>query len=371
MMHIVVTGGDGFIARTLRLRLAELGHGQVVSLTRASSPEEWDGALAAADLVYHLAGVNRPPDPSEYAPGNAGLTGRVCDALHAAGRQAAIVLSSSSQAALDNPYGASKRAAEEMVETYAARTGARGVVYRLPNVFGKWARPNYNSAVATFCYNIARGLPVVVRNADEGLRLVHVDDVVESLLSVLPPSTVTGELTVAPVFEATVGDIVELIRSFADCRQSLVMPRVGTGFLRALYSTYVSYLPPELFAYPLARHEDARGTFAEVMRTTDSGQFSYITVRPGATRGEHYHHTKTEKFLVVQGHAQFGFRHLITGELRTIAVEGEHPQVVETVPGWVHNISNVGSEAMVVLVWANEVFNPTRADTIPSRVVPS
>ena len=368
-VHIVVTGGDGFIARTLLLRLLELGHDQVAILTRASSDDQWHEALAKADLVYHLAGVNRPPDPSLYAPGNAGLTATICDALCVAGRQATMVLTSSTQATLDNPYALSKRAAEQVVERYVARTGARGIVYRLPNVFGKWARPNYNSAVATFCHNIAHGLPITVHNDSAVLTLVFVDDVADALLALLPPSSLTGTQVVTPVFEVTVGEVVDSLREFAASRTSLAIPRVGTGFLRALYSTYVSYLPPDSFAYPLARHQDSRGAFSEILRTADSGQFSCFTVYPGATRGEHYHHTKTEKFLVVHGRALFGFRHIVTGEHWTIDAEGTKPHVVETVPGWAHNITNIGSDVMIVLVWANEVFSPARPDTIASKVV--
>jgi UDP-2-acetamido-2,6-beta-L-arabino-hexul-4-ose reductase len=369
-MRIVVTGGDGFIARTLRLRLTESGHAEVTGLTRATDARAWQAALAAADVVYHLAGVNRPSDPSEFGPGNAGLTASICDALAAAGRRATVVLSSSVQAALDNPYGRSKREAEDIVGRYGATTGARGCVLRLPNVFGKWARPNYNSAVATFCHNIARGLPIEVHDEAAPLRLVHVDDVVDAMLGLLPPSDVTGAVDVTPVYETTVGELAATLRGFAESRTTRTIARVGTGFTRALYSTYVSYLPPGAFAYPLLRHEDPRGAFSELLRTADSGQFSYFTAHSGVARGEHYHHTKTEKFVVAHGRARFGFRHIITGETRTIDVDAAVPCVVESVPGWAHNITNTGDDEIVVLLWANELFDPQRPDTIPARVVP-
>jgi UDP-2-acetamido-2,6-beta-L-arabino-hexul-4-ose reductase len=237
-------------------------------------------------------------------------------------------------------------------------------------VFGKWARPNYNSAVATFCHNIARGLPIVVHDEAVPLRLVHVDDAVETMLALLPPSDASGLVEVTPVHETTVGEVAAMLRGFAESRTTLTITRVGTGFTRALYSTYVSYLPPDAFAYPLVRHEDPRGAFSEILRTTDSGQVSYFTAHPGVTRGEHYHHTKTEKFLVVQGRARFGFRHVVTGETCSIDIEGTVPRVVETAPGWVHNITNIGEEEVVVLLWANEVFDPRRPDTIPLKVVP-
>lgn len=367
-MRIVVTGGDGFIARTLRLRLAELGHAEVTSLTRATESGAWQATLAAADVVYHLAGVNRPRDSSQFGPGNAGLTSSVCDALAAAGRRATVVLSSSTQAALDHPYGRSKRDAEDAVGRYAATTGARGCVLRLPNVFGKWARPNYNSAVATFCHNIARGLPVTLHDEAAPLRLVHVDDVVEAMLALLPPSGVTGAVAVMPVYETTVAEVAAMLRGFAESRTTLTIARVGTGFTRALYSTYVSYLPPDAFAYPLVRHEDPRGAFSEVLRTPDAGQFSFFTAHPGVTRGGHYHHTKTEKFLVVKGNARFRFRHIVTSEQCDIMVRAEEGRVVDTVPGWAHDVTNVGDDEMIVLLWANETFDPQKPDTIPAQM---
>jgi UDP-2-acetamido-2,6-beta-L-arabino-hexul-4-ose reductase len=369
-MRIAVTGGDGFIARNLRLRLRELGYDDVASLTRTTTATEWGEALATADVVFHIAGVNRPQDPEEFATGNADLTTRVCEALAASGRRATLVFSSSIQAALDNPYGRSKRAAELAVQRYAESSGARACVLRMPNVFGKWARPNYNSAVATFCHNIARGLPITIHDDNAPLRLVYVDDVIDTMLALLPPATVTGAVEVTPIYETTVGAVAATLRDFAASRQTLRIPAVGTGLMRALFATYVSYLPPESFDYPLTKHEDPRGMFAEVLRTSDSGQFSFFTAHPGITRGEHYHHTKTEKFLVVQGRARFGFRHVLTNERHDVDVDGAVPRVVETVPGWAHNITNIGDGEMVVLLWANEVFDPRRPDTIASKVAP-
>ena len=369
-MRIVVTGGDGFLGRTLRLRLHEVGHREVANLTRSTAASDWSEALAGADIVFHLAGVNRPPDPAEFVTGNADLTAQVCHSLAAAGRGAALVLTSSTQAALDNAYGRSKLEAEHAVQCYSENTGARACVLRLPNVFGKWARPHYNSAVATFCHNITRGLPIAVHDEVAPLRLVYVDDVVDAMLALLPPSTASGTVEVAPVYETTVGAVAATLREFADSRRTLVIPRVGAGLVRALYSTYVSYLPPDAFAYALVRHEDPRGVFSEMLRTSDSGQFSYFTAYPGITRGEHYHHTKTEKFLVVQGRARFAFRHVTTGESHSLDVEGTRPQVVEMVPGWAHNITNIGDGEMVVLLWANEVFDPQRPDTIALKMSP-
>jgi UDP-2-acetamido-2,6-beta-L-arabino-hexul-4-ose reductase len=370
-MRIVVTGGEGFIGRNLRVRLAELGHRDVVSVTRATGDDALRSALAAADMVFHLAGVNRPQDPAEFDAGNRELTARICTLLRAGGGRARLVLSSSTQAALDNPYGRSKLAAEREAERYGADTGASVYVLRLTNVFGKWARPNYNSAVATFCHNIARGLPITVSDPAAPLRLVHVDDVVEALIGLLSPGEATGgTIDVQPVYATAVGEVAGLLREFAESRHTLVTPRVGTGFTRALYSTYVTYLPPEDFAYPLRRHADARGVFVEMLKTPDCGQFSFFTAEPGITRGGHYHHTKTEKFLVITGQARFGFRHIVTGERREIDVTGEESRVVETVPGWTHDITNVGAGQMVVMLWANEIFDPAKPDTVMEPVTP-
>ncbi len=290
-MRIVVTGGDGFIGRTLRLRLAELGHDEVASLTRATAPDAWDDALARADVVYHLAGVNRPRDEGEFTEGNVVLTERTCRALERSGRGATLVFSSSTQAANDSPYGRSKAAAEQLVLQYAERTGGRGCVLRLPNVFGKWARPDYNSAVATFCHRLARGQDITIHDPAAPLRLLYVDDAVAQLLALLPPSDRDGMVAVEQAHDTTVGAVAEALRTIAAIPRTHTVPRVGAGLMRALYATYASHLPPGAFVYALRPHEDARGRFAEVLRTIDSGQFSFFTTRPGVTRGGHYHHT--------------------------------------------------------------------------------
>lgn len=372
---IVITGADGFIARNLRVRLKEAGHEALALLRRDTPAEERATMLAQADVVFHLAGVNRPQDPAEFVQGNAQLTEALCRELAAGGRAPTLVLSSSTQAMLDNPYGSSKKAAEDAALAYGLTSGAAVHVFRLPNVFGKWARPNYNSAVATFCHNLARGLPISVNPQAPPLRLVHVDDVVEAFLRCLPghPHALepgAGLREVAPVYETTLAEVVQSLHSYAACRQTLVVPPVGTGLHRALYSTYVSYLPPEAFDYPLTKHADKRGEFVEMLRTTDCGQFSYFTAHPGVTRGEHYHHTKTEKFLVLRGTARFGFRHIVTGEVHEVICRGGEPRLVETVPGWTHDITNVGDEEMVVMLWANELFDRERPDTVAMKVRP-
>ena len=368
-MRIVVTGGDGFLGRNLRVRLHELGFDAIVNIEQDASSEQLHDALVSADFVFHLAGVNRPKDASEFDRGNRGLTAMVCQALRETGRRIPVAYTSSTQALADNPYGASKRAGELEIETYAAETGAEAYVLRLTNVFGKWCRPNYNSAVATFCHNLVHKLPIAVHDPSTLLRLVYVDDVIEAMTRLVrEPGSPGGAVEVKPEYETTVGEVVVMLREFAGSRSSGVSPRTGTGLTRALYATYVSYLPPSDFAYELVRHVDPRGVFAEMLKTPDCGQFSFFTAHPGVMRGGHYHHTKSEKFLVVKGQARFGFRQILTGERHDILVNGEQSRVVETVPGWAHDITNVGDEEMIVLLWANEVFDPQRPDTIVAPI---
>ena len=370
-MRIVITGADGFIGKNLRHRLRELGHADVLGITRAATDAQLTDALNTADIVYHLAGVNRPTDPAEFATGNADFTQRLCDMLAASGRPVPVVYTSSTQAALDNPYGRSKKAAEDALLAHAQRSGAPVHLYRLTNVFGKWARPHYNSAVATFCHNIARGLAITVNDPATPLQLVYVDDVIAAFASLLG-AQLTGNpwLEAGPVYRTTVGELAETIQGFAHSRDTLVSPRVGLGLVRALYSTYVSFLPPASFDYGLTRHADPRGEFVEMLKTPDCGQFSYFTAHPGITRGEHYHHSKTEKFLVIRGTAHFGFRHIETGDLHEVVTRGGDPRVVETVPGWTHNITNIGDDELIVMLWANEIFDREKPDTIAMKVKP-
>lgn len=367
-MRIVVTGGAGFIGSNLLVRLRELGHADVVSITHEHSEEELDAAVSGADFVYHLAGVNRPQDPSEFERGNTDLTQRLCRTLASTGRRIPVVFASSTQASLENPYGRSKRAAEDALLRYGQESGAPVHVFRLTNVFGKWCRPNYNSAIATFCHNIARGLPISINDPTAALKLVYIDDVVLAFTRMLDLPSQSGFAEVDPVYETTVGEAAAAIQGFADSRASLLTDRVGQGLVRALYSTYISYLPPQSFSYEVARHTDPRGTFVEMLKTRDSGQFSYFTAHPGVTRGEHYHHSKTEKFLVIKGTARFGFRHLVSGEICELVTHGGEARIVETVPGWTHDITNIGNDELIVMLWANEIFDRQRPDTVAMKV---
>jgi UDP-2-acetamido-2,6-beta-L-arabino-hexul-4-ose reductase len=369
-MKVLITGADGFVGKNLQLRLRERQDVEMVTYTRADSVADLPARLAGVDIVFHLAGVNRPKDPQEFAAGNAELTQALSQAVQSAGRPIRVLHTSSTQARLDNPYGLSKRQAEQALQALQALAGTHGVsvhVFRLPNVFGKWCKPNYNSAVATFCHNIARGMPVQINDPNASVTLVYIDDVLDRFIDLMDGADGAPDAedfeAVAPQYTVTVGELVRQITAFRESRDSLVIDRVGTGLVRALYATYVSYLPVERFAYEVPQYADPRGVFVEMLKTPDCGQFSFFTAHPGITRGGHYHHTKTEKFLVIKGQARFRFRHMQTGQVHEHEARGEKPEIVETVPGWTHDITNIGSDEMVVMLWANEIFDRAKPDT--------
>jgi UDP-2-acetamido-2,6-beta-L-arabino-hexul-4-ose reductase len=377
-MRILVTGARGFIGKNLVVRLQEASEYEIVPFARGDAVADLPRLLGGVDAVVHLAGVNRPANVAEFATGNTDLTRALCEAIAGARRRIPLVMTSSRHAATaDAPgtsdfhraYGRSKRDAEHVAEQLSEKSGTPVVIYRLPGVFGKWCRPNYNSVVATFCHNVANGLAIQVNDPAAPLQLVYVDDVVAAIIGALSsvPAGVT-RAEVAPEYTTTLGELAARIQGFRRSREDLVIDRVGTGLTRALYATYVSYLPPRDFAYDLTPRGDARGMFAELLKTGDSGQFSFFTAHPGVTRGGHYHHTKTEKFIVVKGKARFGFRHVLTGERHHIDTSGDAPQVVETVPGWAHDVTNVGDDEMVVMLWANEIFDRDKPDTIMAQV---
>jgi UDP-2-acetamido-2,6-beta-L-arabino-hexul-4-ose reductase len=368
-VRVLVTGVRGFMGKNLNVHLNEYHGFSVLSFSREDSIDSLSMLVDQADAIVHLAAENRPKDVSAFDTINTGLTKSLCDAIKEAGRKIPLVLASSIQASLDNPYGNSKRAAEVAVEQLADETGNPVYIYRLPNVFGKWCKPNYNSVVATFCYNIANNIPIQINNAATRLRLVYVDDVVADFMkAVQGESAGLSWPTVEPEYSITLGELASRIKAFKKCRSDLVIEPVGAGLVRALYSTYVSYLSPDQFSYALPCYDDERGVFVEMLKTRDSGQFSYFTVHPGVTRGGHYHHSKTEKFLVIKGSARFGFRHIVTNESYEVFTSGDESQVVETVPGWSHDITNVGQEEMVVMLWANEMFDREHPDTIAAKV---
>ena len=375
-MKILITGADGFIGTNLQLHMAERKDVEVVCFTRNHGVAQLPDLLQGVDFVFHLAGVNRPQDPLEFTTGNADLTQTlcraVCDVAAGTGKQVPIICTSSTQAGRDNPYGQSKLAAEQTLQAATLSHGIPVHIFRLPNVFGKWCKPNYNSAVATFCHNIARDLPIQVNDPTAPVTLVYVDDVTARFVQLMDGSDASegsdGFASVAPQYTTTVGELARQIQAFKDSRITLMTERVGTGLVRALYATYVSYLPVESFTYTVPQYGDTRGVFAEMLKTPDCGQFSFFTAHPGITRGGHYHHSKTEKFLVIRGQARFKFRHMQTGETHELVTTGDKSEIVETVPGWTHDITNIGADEMIVMLWANEVFDRERPDTFACAV---
>jgi len=367
--RILVTGAQGFIGQNLVTRLHESQGHKVLTFNRADDPATLPDLIANVDAVVHLAGENRPNDPADFALVNTGLTQAICSAIAGQDRRIPIVLASSTQATQANPYGESKQAAEDAIKRLHDQTGNPCTIFRLPGVFGKWCRPNYNSVVATFCHNIARGIDIHISDPAAPLQLAYIDDVVVAMMNAVnEASTGMHYASITPEYTTTVGALAELIHSFDRGHEAMKIDRVGTGLTRALYATYLSYLPQDRVSYQVPKHGDDRGAFVEMVKTPDSGQVSYFTALPGVTRGEHYHHTKSEKFLVAKGSARFQFRHMVSQETFEITTNGDIPQVVESIPGWAHNVTNIGTEDLVVVLWANEVFDHAHPDTIPAKV---
>lgn len=367
MKTILITGAHGFLGRNLAAHLKPRDDVLFYQYGRGNSQAELRAWAAEADVIYHLAGVNRPQDPAEYETGNAGFTTTLCNLLRDSGRTPHIIASSSTQATCDNPYGVSKRHAEEVLEQFAVETGARLSVFRLTNVFGKWSRPNYNSVVATFCHNIAHDLPIQVNDPQRELELVYVDDVVAAFGNEMEDSPRCAEIFVPheaiPSYALTLGDLADRIQRYRDMQQSLAIPDFSDRFNQQLYATYLSFVEPERWEYGLEKRSDPRGSLAEFVKSAAFGQIFVSRTGPGITRGNHYHHTKTEKFLVLSGEALIRFRDVEGDTIHEFPIRGEDYRVVDIPPGYTHSITNVGTTEMITLFWASEIFNPAQADT--------
>lgn len=369
-MKILITGAKGFIGKNLTAELRNRGYNELYEYDAETGLSQLNDFTRDCGLVYHLAGVNRPKNPDEFMRGNYGFTRELLESLKKNGNTCPVVLSSSVQAALKNPYGESKRAAEELFFDYGRETGARILVYRFPNVFGKWCRPNYNSAVATFCYNIARGMQIDIHDRGAMMTLAYIDDVADELIRIINGQEYStgGFCAVSAVYEVSLGEIVDLLYRFKTLRPGCGVPDTADGFEKKLYSTYLSYLPANVLSSPLPMHTEERGSFSEIIRTDNRGQFSVSVTKPGETRGNHWHQSKSERFLVAAGRALIRLRNLDSGEIAEYKVSGENMEAVDIPPGYTHSICNTGDTDLILFIWASEAFDPEKPDTYYLKV---
>lgn len=375
-MKILVTGANGFVGKNLVAQLKNIKEKKDTTFNIGSDIEIFeydrdtdtnllDKYCRDADFVFNLAGVNRPKDEVEFMQGNFGFASTLLETLKKHNNTCPVMISSSIQATLDNPYGKSKKAGEDLFFNYSKETGAKVLIYRFPNLFGKWCKPNYNSAVATFCNNIAHDLEIQVNNREHQMTLVYIDDLITELISALKGTeTKKGKYCkVNKEYKISLGEIVDLIYSFKDSRSDLSIADMSDGFVKKLYSTYLSYLPTDKFSYPLKTNVDNRGSFTEIIRTIDRGQVSVNISKPKITKGNHWHHTKNEKFLVVSGKGVIRFRKIDEEKIYEYFVSGDKLEVVDIPVGYTHNIENLGEEDMVTIMWCNEPYNPNKPDT--------
>ena len=388
-MNVLITGANGFVGKNLTQRLYTLRDHrdrtrptlqieEIFLCTRETAPGVFTEYCRKADFVVHLAGVNRPQDPGEFAAGNTDFTRTLLEMLRESGNRCPVLLSSSIQASLtgryaESPYGQSKKAAEELLLAYGRETGANGMIYRLPNLFGKWCRPNYNSVVATFCHHIARDLPITVSDPAVELELVYIDDLIDEILNAMEghPNRTDGAYCSVPVsYRVTLGEIVRLLRTFREQPQTLLLPEIPDGsFAKKLYSTYLSYLPPEKIAFPLKMNVDERGSFTELLKTASCGQVSVNITKPGVTKGQHWHNSKWEQFIVVSGKGLIRERKIGTNSVMEFYVSGDKPECVQMLPGYTHSIVNLSdTQPLVTLMWANEMFDAEHPDTFGEKV---
>lgn len=365
-MKILVTGANGFIGKNLISELNNQGYNEIYKCDRETTQEELNEYTKDCDFVFHLAGVNRPENVEEFMEGNFGFTSILLNNLkNNNNNECPILITSSIQAALDNDYGKSKKAGEDLIFTYGKENNIKTYVYRLPNVFGKWCRPNYNSVIATFCNNIANDLEITINDESKELTLVYIDDVIKEFINCLKenPNKIDEFCYIKITYTKTLGKIANLIKSFKESRNNLLIPNMEDEFSKKLYSTYLSYLPVNNFSYPVKMNVDERGSFTELFKSIDRGQVSVNIAKPGITKGNHWHHTKNEKFVVVSGEGLIQFRKIDDEEIIEYRVSGDKIEVVDIPTGYTHNIINVGTTDLVTVMWCNELFDPNNPDT--------
>lgn len=369
-MKIGITGSDGFIGKNLLERLSRIKDLEVLTFTKKSSLSDLEFLVRNVSVIFHLAGVNRSHDDNEFISVNKNLTQIIVGLIEKHKAKTTIVYTSSIHVNKDDIYGVSKLEGEVILKRYANRSQSKVYIYRLPNIFGKWSRPNYNTVIATWCYNISRDLPVLVHDKNKRLDLIYIDDLINNFITHIDKNIESGVLypEIIPVYKKKIGDIYDLLISFKDIRSNSLIPSVGSGFSRALYATYLSFLPTNKFIYNIEVFNDDRGSFYEVIKTQDNGQVSISTTAPGVTRGNHYHNTKNEKFIVIKGEAIISLRHIYSDERIDHKVSGENLQVVEIIPGYTHCITNTGDCDMILLLWSNEIYNQNKSDTYAMEV---
>jgi len=364
-MKVLVTGSGGFIGKNLISHLNEIENIEIVTFDREDKFEKIVKEIDSIDFIFHLAGINRPKDNKEFYEGNTDLTKSIVDLLKVNNLNTPILVTSSIQAVKDNDYGKSKKMAEDIVKDYAENSKA--YIYRLNNVFGKWCRPNYNSVVATFCNNIANDLEISINDPSSEIELIYIDDIVKEFISVMngnEPSNINdGFAYIKPLYTTTVGEVADMLYSFKDSMNGIMVPSTGDDFTKKLYSTFVSYMPMEKMAISAKKNTDERGSFTELTRTMSAGQFSISFSKPGVVRGNHYHHTKMERFIVVKGHAKIGFTNIVTGDSYEFEVDDSDIKIVTIPVGFTHNIENIGDDEMILAIWCNELFDKENPDT--------
>ena len=366
-MKVLITGGLGFVGQNLEVRLHEIGI-ETRLFDKDNTQEELIKMIGEVDFIVHLAGVNRPLNKEEFYQGNANLTYQLTELIKGEKRNIPLIFSSSIQAVLDNDYGKSKRQAEDYLLGYKKDTNNDVYIFRLPNLFGKWSRPNYNSVVATFCHNVAHNLPITINDPNYELELVYIDDVIDAFIDVIKNGSKETYNHIGVTHKVTLGKLAALINSFKASRETLYLPEVGGAFTEKLYATYLTYLDESEFSYKVKSHVDHRGSFTELFKTLNTGQFSVNVAKPGITKGNHYHHKKNEKFIVLSGEGAIHLRKITDTKIISIPVSGTEMTIVDMIPGYTHNIVNTGKEDLVFLIWASQVFDSNHSDTITKVV---
>jgi UDP-2-acetamido-2,6-beta-L-arabino-hexul-4-ose reductase len=369
--NILITGAKGFMGKNLLVRLNELDKYAVYEYDKNQSYDDLLCILPKVDMIFHLAGVNRPEDPNEFDKVNSGLTEKMLDSLEEMDHYPIIVLSSSIQAEMDNDYGRSKKSAENLLNNFCKKNNSEAIIYRLTNVFGKWSKPNYNSVVSTFCHNISRDLPIQISDKSTDLKIVYIDDIINSFIDIIENNAAmkgTRYKEIGAEYRISLGDLADMIYSFKESRETLVLQDYSNELVKKMYATYVSYLPSGDFKYKPPNKEDERGTLTELIKSEHFGQIFVSTTKKGITRGNHYHHTKVEKFIVIKGSAVINFRQIQSDKVISYGVNGDNIEIVDIPTGYTHEITNVGEEELVVLFWSDEVFDKSNPDTVFLKV---